>query len=118
MEAAGVATYNWVIETDEIVWSSNAADVMGCDPAQIASGRAFASYLDPDNFTSRYDASSMTAMAFPSRSNTNSAPRAASAAPVSGWKITVAGSAARTAGPSRSSAPCGASMPAISATST
>jgi diguanylate cyclase (GGDEF)-like protein len=56
MEAAGVATYNWVIETDEIVWSSNAADVMGCDPREIATGRAFASYLDPDNFTSRYDA--------------------------------------------------------------
>ena len=56
IEAAGLAAYHWVIDTDEIAWSSNAADVIGCDPRSVGSGRAFASYLDPDNFTSRYDA--------------------------------------------------------------
>lgn len=54
--ASGIATYHWIIETDEMVWSANAAGVLGCDPAAIATGRAFASYLDPDNITSRYDA--------------------------------------------------------------
>ena len=55
LEAAGLAAYHWVIETDEITWSANASDVLGCDTRAIGSGRGFASFLDPDNFTSRYD---------------------------------------------------------------
>ncbi len=55
IEAAGLVTYHWVIETDRIQWSANAADVLGADPRGYGSGRAFASFLDPDNFTSRYD---------------------------------------------------------------
>ena len=55
VEAAGLAAYHWIIESDEITWSGNAADVLGCDTRLIGSGRAFASFLDPDNFTSRYD---------------------------------------------------------------
>ncbi len=55
MEASGVATYHWNIETDEIVWSANALDVLGADPRGFATGRSFAGLLDPDNFTSRYD---------------------------------------------------------------
>ena len=61
IEAAGLATYHWVIDTDDIAWSGNAADVLGCDPRSIGTGRAFASYLDPDNFTSRYDTVMRTA---------------------------------------------------------
>lgn len=56
VESAGLAAYHWTIESDEITWSENAADILGCDPRAIGSGRAFASFLDPDNFTSRYDA--------------------------------------------------------------
>jgi diguanylate cyclase (GGDEF)-like protein len=61
LEAAGEAAYHWVIETDEIAWSANARDVLGCDPAAIGSGRAYATYLDADNFTSRYDTVMRTA---------------------------------------------------------
>ncbi len=55
LEAAGEAAYHWVINTDEIAWSANARDVLGCDPLQLNSGRSFAAFLDPDNSTSRYD---------------------------------------------------------------
>ncbi len=47
--------YHWIIESDEISWSSNAADVLGCEAGAIASGRSFAALLDAENFTSRYD---------------------------------------------------------------
>ncbi len=53
--AAEEAAYHWVIETDRIAWSQNSAEVLGCNPANLGSGRTFASYLDADNFTSRYD---------------------------------------------------------------
>ena len=55
VEASGLATYLWNIETDEIIWSSNAGEVLGSDPRGFTTGRGFAFYLDPDNFTSRYD---------------------------------------------------------------
>ncbi|MBC8036280.1 MAG: bifunctional diguanylate cyclase/phosphodiesterase [Rhizobiales bacterium] len=55
MEASGEAAYHWIIDTDEIAWSANAGDVLGCDTAQLGSGRSFAAFLDADNFTSRYD---------------------------------------------------------------
>lgn len=55
MAAAGIAAYRWVIEDDVVVWSGNAGNVLGCDPALVASGKAYASFLDPDNFTGRYD---------------------------------------------------------------
>ncbi|MGH6819906.1 MAG: GGDEF domain-containing protein, partial [Methylocella sp.] len=55
MEASGEAAYHWVIETDEIAWSANAGEIFGCNPQQLHSGRSFATFLDADNFTSRYD---------------------------------------------------------------
>ena len=55
IEASGLATYHWNIESDEIVWSSNAIDVLDSDPRGYSNGRGFATFLDPDNFTSRYD---------------------------------------------------------------
>lgn len=55
VESAGLAAYHWLIDTDEINWSDNAAHVLGCDPRAIGTGRSYASFLDPDNFTSRYD---------------------------------------------------------------
>lgn len=54
-EAASLTAYHWVIETDIITWSANAADILGCDPRAIGTGRGFAALLDPENFTSRYD---------------------------------------------------------------
>ena len=61
VEAVGEVAYHWIIETDEIFWGSNALDVIGCPAHYIATGRAFASFLDVDNFTSRYDAVMQTA---------------------------------------------------------
>ena len=55
LEAANEAAYHWIVESDEIVWSGNAAEVLGCPPNVIATGRAYAAYLDADNFVSRYD---------------------------------------------------------------
>jgi diguanylate cyclase (GGDEF)-like protein len=53
--SAGEAAYHWIIETDSISWSANSADVLGCDIAELGSGRSFSKMLDADNFTSRYD---------------------------------------------------------------
>lgn len=55
LEAAGLATYRWTIATDALEWSPNAAQVLGVDAAQVNTGRIFASFLDPDNLTSRYE---------------------------------------------------------------
>jgi diguanylate cyclase (GGDEF)-like protein len=54
-EASGLAAYHWNVETDDIAWTGNAGDVLGADPRGCATGRAFAAFLDPDNFTGRYD---------------------------------------------------------------
>ncbi|WP_395685726.1 EAL domain-containing protein [Aestuariivirga sp.] len=55
-EAAGLAAYDWDIASDAISWSGNASAILGCDSSEITSGRRFASRLDPDNLTNRYDA--------------------------------------------------------------
>src|SRR3954453_22902012 len=44
--AAGEAAYKWIIESDEIFWSANAREVLGCLADLPASGRAFAGMLD------------------------------------------------------------------------
>ncbi|MCB1433160.1 MAG: GGDEF domain-containing protein [Alphaproteobacteria bacterium] len=54
-EASGLAAYHWNIESDEIAWSPNAQEIFDGDLRGFSTGRAFASFLDPDNFTSRYD---------------------------------------------------------------
>jgi hypothetical protein len=53
--SAGEAAYRWIVESDEISWSPNSADVLGCETIDMANGRAFADMLDTDNFTTRYD---------------------------------------------------------------
>ena len=63
VEAVGEAAYHWIIDSDVIRWSVNTAEVLGCDLRQIDSGRAFASFLDADNFTSRYDTVMRTSQA-------------------------------------------------------
>ena len=55
IEAVDAVTYHWVIESDDIRWSPNMAHVMECSPEKAASGRAYASLLDVENMTSRYD---------------------------------------------------------------
>jgi len=52
---SGLAAYHWDIEQDVISWSPWASQVLGCDPETVSTGRQFATLLDPDNLTSRYD---------------------------------------------------------------
>jgi diguanylate cyclase (GGDEF)-like protein len=53
--AAGDAAYRWVIATDQLSWSDNAAEVLGCPISYISTGKRFAQLLDVDNFSTRYD---------------------------------------------------------------
>ncbi len=55
-DAAAAVTYHWHIPTDRISWSGNAPSLLGVSPDCISTGKAFASLLDNQNFTSRYDA--------------------------------------------------------------
>ncbi|MEO9167897.1 MAG: diguanylate cyclase, partial [Aestuariivirga sp.] len=54
--AAEEAAYRWDIATDTIAWSTNVAEILGCKPETIKTGRHFASMLDPENPKTRYEA--------------------------------------------------------------
>jgi diguanylate cyclase (GGDEF)-like protein len=53
--AAGDAAYRWNILTDQISWSTNAAEILGCPVSYISTGKQYAQLLDLDNFSTRYD---------------------------------------------------------------
>ena len=55
LKAAGEAAYRWNIETDEILWSDNAPEVLGSSIPAISTGKLFASLLDIENVTTRYE---------------------------------------------------------------
>ncbi|MDE2444728.1 MAG: GGDEF and EAL domain-containing protein [Alphaproteobacteria bacterium] len=55
LAAAGEAAYKWTIASDELSWSDNASDVLGCAINRIRSGKLYANLLDVDNFTTRYE---------------------------------------------------------------
>ncbi len=55
LKAAGEAAYRWNIETDEILWSANAPEVLGSSIPAISTGKLFASLLDIENVTTRYE---------------------------------------------------------------
>jgi len=56
VEAVGEAIYCWDIESDRLSWSANAARVLGVrDETLLESGKHFASLLDRENITTRYD---------------------------------------------------------------
>ena len=62
MASVGQATYRWMLASDRLEWSTNAAQVLGIDAVDLVrSGRGYASLLDPDNFTSRFEAVMRTA---------------------------------------------------------
>jgi diguanylate cyclase (GGDEF)-like protein len=55
--AVGEAPYAWRIDSDALAWGDNAVEVLKVsDPHLIASGRAYAKLLDPDNVQSRFEA--------------------------------------------------------------
>ena len=55
LKAAGHAAYRWNIATDEMTWSANAPEILGCAMATVATGKLFASLLDIENVTTRYE---------------------------------------------------------------
>ncbi len=55
LKAAGEAAYRWNIDTDEIIWSANSAEVLGCSLHTVTSGKLFANLLDSENVTTRYE---------------------------------------------------------------
>ena len=55
LKAAGHAAYRWNITTDEMIWSANAPEILGCAMATVATGKLFASLLDIENVTTRYE---------------------------------------------------------------
>ena len=57
LACVGQATYRWTLASDRLEWSTNAGQVIGVDASDLVrSGRGYASLLDPDNFTSRFEA--------------------------------------------------------------
>lgn len=61
LASIGLVPYDWRIDTDAIGWGANASEVLQVrDIEQIASGRAFAGLLAPENTSSRYDAVTQT----------------------------------------------------------
>ncbi len=55
LQASGEAAYRWTIETDELIWSSNVTDILGCPVAAVSTGKLFSSLLDVENVTTRYE---------------------------------------------------------------
>jgi diguanylate cyclase (GGDEF)-like protein len=57
LASVGEAAYEWRLDTDTLIWSANAATVLGiANTADIANGRAFARRIDAANGQSRFDA--------------------------------------------------------------
>ncbi len=57
LRSAGEAAYEWRLDSDRLIWSDNAAAMFGLrNGKSIASGRAYADLLDPDNTKTRFDA--------------------------------------------------------------
>ncbi len=56
VEAIGEAVYLWDIASDRLTWSRNAARVLGVQQEELLeTGKAFATLLDRENITTRYD---------------------------------------------------------------
>jgi len=53
--SVGEVAYEWRLDTDAISWGANVGEVLG-DPSAIASGRAFAQWVEPTSGRSRADA--------------------------------------------------------------
>jgi diguanylate cyclase (GGDEF)-like protein len=56
LSSIGEVTYEWRLDTDELLWGDNAAVVLGVAPDDIASGRSFAQLVDAKDGQSRHDA--------------------------------------------------------------
>ncbi len=56
ISAVSAATYCWDIASDQITWNGDLEKVFGpIEKQAVENGRSYASLLDPDNFTSRFE---------------------------------------------------------------
>ena len=56
LNSVGEVAYAWRLDTDALTWSGNVAAVLGIEPAEVASGRAFAKRVEADAGQSRAEA--------------------------------------------------------------
>ena len=57
LQSIGEAAYEWRLDSDALSWTANASSVLGAaDAADIASGKAYARYVDANSGRSRLDA--------------------------------------------------------------
>ena len=56
LQSIGEAAYEWRLDTDALVWTPNAPQVLGVDLCALDSGRAFAQHVDAEGGQSRIDA--------------------------------------------------------------
>ena len=61
LASVGEAAYEWRLDSDTLIWSGNAAAVLGTDPAEISSGRDYEAHVDAAGGKCRLDAISLTA---------------------------------------------------------
>ena len=56
LASVGEVAYDWCIDTDVLLWSGNAAEVLLIrDIAAVSSGRAYAQLLETENAQARFD---------------------------------------------------------------
>ena len=55
LRSIGDVAYEWRLDTDALLWSGNAAAVLGVTIGEIASGRSFAQKIDAKDGQSRHD---------------------------------------------------------------
>lgn len=60
LRSVGDVAYEWRLDTDALLWSGNAASVLGVDIADIDSGRSFAQKVEAEDGQSRLDAITQT----------------------------------------------------------
>ena len=56
LSAASEAAYKWIVGSDQLLWSKNTTEILECAVAQVRTGKLFATMLEVDNFTTRYEA--------------------------------------------------------------
>lgn len=57
LQAVGEVVYEWTLSDDTITWGDNVVEVLQVfDSKVISTGRGYATLLDPENMTSRFDA--------------------------------------------------------------
>jgi GGDEF domain-containing protein len=56
LRSIGEAAYEWRLDTDALSWSDNAGAVLGADPGELASGRAYAQRVVAEAGQARIDA--------------------------------------------------------------